>query len=124
MITASHQLTITLDSINLAGPVLDAAVGAGADSSWGVEFGLKDASAQRSQALTAAIADARKKADAMATALGVSVTGVGSASESSYSPPIQYGGVVPASGASAAPTQIQPGQLTISADVTVVYTFG
>jgi uncharacterized protein YggE len=121
---ASHELTVTLESVGKVGPVLDAAVGAGANNSWGVDFGLKDASAPRSRALTAAIADARKKADAMAAALGVSVTGVGSASEASYSPPIQYAGVARASSAPSPATQVQPGQLTISADVSVVYTFG
>jgi uncharacterized protein len=122
---ANHQVTVSLDSVSKVGPVLDAAVGAGANNSWGVDFSLKDASAQRSQALTAAIADARKKANAMATALGVTVTGVGTASEASYNtPPIQYGAAASAPNAPAAATQVQPGQLTVSADVSVVYTFG
>jgi len=121
---ASHQLTISLDSVGKVGSVLDAAVGAGANNSWGVSFGLQDASTQRSQALTSAISDARKKANAMAAALGVTVTSVGSASEASYNaPPIQYGAVASAPNASSA-TQVQPGQLTISADVSVIYTFG
>jgi uncharacterized protein YggE len=121
---ASHDVTVTLDSVNKVGTVLDAAVGAGANNAWGVQFGLKDASAQQSQALTTAIADARKKANAMASALGVSVTGVGSASEASYSSPIQYAGAARASSAPSPATQVQPGLLTISADVSVVYTFG
>jgi uncharacterized protein len=122
---ASHQLTISLDSVSKVGSVLDAAVAAGANNSWGVSFGLKDASSQRSQALTSAVADARKRASAMAAALGVSVIGVGSASEASYStPPIQYGAADRAPNASSAATVVQPGQLTVSADVNVVYTFG
>lgn len=122
---ASHQLTVSLDSVGKVGSVLDAAVGAGANNSWGVSFGLKDASSERSQALTSAIADARKRANAMAAALGVSVTGVGSASEASYSaPPIQYGAAARAPSAASAATEVQPGQLTVSADVSVVYTFG
>lgn len=121
---ASHQLTVKLENVSKVGAVLDAAVGAGANNSWGVDFGLKDASGQRAQALAAAIADARKKADSMASALGVSVTGVGSASEASYSSPIQFGGVSRAASAAAPNTQVQPGQLSTSADVNVVYTFG
>lgn len=121
---ASHSLTVTLDNVSKVGTVLDAAVAAGANNSWGVEFGLKDTSAQEAQALTAAIANARKRADAMAAALGVSVTGVGSASDVQYSPPIQYAGVARAASAPSAATQVQPGQLTTSADVSVVYTFG
>jgi uncharacterized protein YggE len=121
---ASHDLTVTLDNVAKVGTVLDAAVGAGANNSWGVEFGLKDASVQESQALTAAITDARRRADAMAAALGVSVTGVGSASDAAYSPPIQIVGAARAASATSAATQVQPGQLTTSADVNVVYTFG
>jgi uncharacterized protein len=121
---ASHQLTVSLDSVGKVGSVLDAAVGAGANNTWGVSFGLQDASAQRSQALTSAIADARKKANAIAAALNVTVTSVGSASEASYnSPPIQSGAAARAPNASSA-TQVQPGQLTVSADVSVVYNFG
>jgi uncharacterized protein YggE len=121
---ASHTLTVTLDNVAKVGTVLDAAVAAGANNSWGVEFGLKDASAQEAQALTAAVTDARRRADAMAAALGVSVSGVGSASDVAYSPPIQYAGVARAASAPSSATQVQPGQLTTSADVSVVYTFG
>lgn len=121
---ASHDLTVRLDNVNKVGPVLDAAVAAGANNSWGVDFGLKDSSTPHAQALQAAIADARKRADSMAGALGVSITGVATASESSATvpPPIRYGSAAPA--APAASTQVQPGQLTISADVSVSYTFG
>ncbi len=120
----SHSLTVNLDNVTKVGAVLDAAVAAGANNSWGVEFGLKDTSAQEAQALTAAVTDARKRADAMAAALGVSITGVGSASDVQFSPPIQYAGVARAASAPSAATQVQPGQLTTSADVSVVYTFG
>ena len=123
---ASHSLTVNLDNVSKVGAVLDAAVAAGANNSWGVQFGLKDASAQQAQALTAAITNARKRADAMAAALGVSVTGVSSASDVQYSPPepVQYAGVARAASAPSPATQVQPGQLTTSADVSVVYTFG
>jgi uncharacterized protein YggE len=121
---ASHDLTVTLDNVAKVGTVLDASVAAGANNSWGVDFGLKDPSAQQAQALTLAIANARKRADAMAAALGVSVTGVGSASDVAYSSPIQYAGVARAASAPSSATQVQPGQLTTSADVNVVYTFG
>lgn len=119
----SHQVTVRIDDIASVGPVLDAAVSAGANSSWGVSFGLKDPSAARADALKSAIADARTRANGIASALGVSITGVGSAQEatSNYTPvPLPAG----AYGAPAASTPVQAGQLTVSADVTVVYTFG
>jgi uncharacterized protein YggE len=60
----------------------------------------------------------------MASALGVSVTGVVSAGEATVNvTPLPYAaGAVRAPAASS--TNVQPGQLTISADVTVVYSFG
>lgn len=119
----SHQLILSLDNVAKVGQVLDAAVAAGANNSWGVQFGLKDASAPKSQALTAAIADARKKADTIAAAVGATVTGATSVSEASYNPPIPFAGAARAAQASTA-TQVQPGQLVTSADVNVVYTFG
>jgi uncharacterized protein YggE len=121
---ANHQLAVKLDSLDKVGSVLDASVGAGANNAWGVAFGLKNMAAERAQALKAAITDARSRADAMAAALGVSVTGVASVSESSAAPPIVFGGAVPAAPAASTSTQVQPGQLTIDADVTVSYTFG
>lgn len=120
----NHQLTVRIDNVDKTGSILDAAVAAGANNAWNVSFDVKDTSAARSAALQAAVADARKRADAMATALGVSITGVGSASEASYSsvPPIRYAAAAPATAVSSTP--INPGQETITADVNVVYTFG
>jgi uncharacterized protein YggE len=118
---ANNNVTVEIDTLSNVGTTIDAAVNAGANSSWGVNFGLKDESPARTQALQAAVADARKHADAIATGLGVSVTGVGSASEVSYSNPIPY---AKAGAASDASTPVEPGELQISANVQVVYTFG
>lgn len=120
----SHQITVRIANIAKVGAILDSAVAAGANNSWGVSFGLKDDSAARSQALQAATADALKRATAIAAGLGVHISGVSSASEASYNvTPLPYGAAAGAP-ASAPSTQVQPGQLTITADVSVVYTFG
>ena len=121
----SHQIAARLDNPDRVGAVLDAAVGAGANNSWGVSFGLKDPSAAKVQALKGAVTDARKHADSMASALGVSITGVGSAEETSYNyQPIQAGQASAARAPAAPSTQVQPGQLTVTADIKVIYTFG
>jgi uncharacterized protein YggE len=120
---ASHQVDVRIDNTGKVGAVLDAAVAAGANNSWGVSFGLQDPSQAQAAALQNAVADARKHADAIASKLQVNITGVGSASEASYySPPIKYAGAAAAPGV-AAPTPVQPGQLDVTADVSVVYTF-
>ncbi|MGH2447476.1 MAG: SIMPL domain-containing protein [Chloroflexota bacterium] len=119
---AEHQITVKLGDVSKVGSVLDAAVGAGANTSWGVSFGLSDESAAKAQALKNAVSNARAHADSLAQALGVSVTGVGSIQESgaTFTPPVPYA----AAPSAASTTPVQPGQLTVSGDVTVVYTFG
>jgi uncharacterized protein len=123
LFVADNSVTVEIDAINNVGQVIDAAVDAGANNSWGVSFGLKDDSAARAQALQAAVAEARKHADSIATGLGVSVSGVGSASEVSYSNPVPFRNA-PVAAAVGASTPVQPGELQITATVQVVYTFG
>ncbi|MGI8824987.1 MAG: SIMPL domain-containing protein [Chloroflexota bacterium] len=120
----SHQVTARIDRVDTVGAVLDAAVAAGANNSWGVSFGLKDPIAAKAQALKAAITDARARADSLASALGVTITGVGSVEESTVNyQPIPYAAASTARAPSAV-TPVQPGQLSVTADVGVVYTFG
>jgi uncharacterized protein YggE len=118
---ASNEVDVTIDQISQAGAVLDAAVKAGANQSAGVRFGLKDQTTARNQALAAAATDARSKATALATALGLQITGVESVSEQNvnvptFSPPRAFAG---APAAQSVP--IEPGQLTVSAQVTIVF---
>lgn len=121
---ATHTVTVQVDDVTQVGSVLDAAVAAGANMSWGVSFGLKDTASAQDQALKDAIAHARQHAGAMAAALGVSIAGVQSASTASYNtpPPPIYAGV--ASSTAGSSTPVQPGQTTVTADVTVVYAIG
>jgi uncharacterized protein YggE len=119
---ALHNLTVRLDDIQQVGSTLDAAVAAGATTSWGVSFGVKDASVARSQALKAAIADARKHADDMAAALGMRITGVVAAEETTSG--VSPKDVIPGVGAGGGASPIQPGELAIAAGVRVTYTFG
>jgi uncharacterized protein YggE len=119
---ALHNLTVRLDDVQKVGSMLDVAVAAGANTSWGVSFGLKDASSARSQALKAAIADTRQRADDMAAALGMRITGVVAAEEASAAVGPQ--GAVPGVGAGGGVAPVQPGELSIAASVRVTYTFG
>lgn len=121
---ADHEITVRIDNVNKAGAIIDAAVGAGANNSWGISFGLKNPSAARAQALQVAVSDGRTHADAIAGALGVTISGISSASEPSYSGPVYETGAVKAGAAGVATTPVQPGQLDVTADVSLVYTFG
>ena len=81
---ATHDLSVTVDNIDQTGAVIDACVAAGANNIENVSFEsstLKDA---YDQALTEAVADAKRKAELLAAASGmklgeiVSITTVGS----------------------------------------------
>jgi uncharacterized protein YggE len=119
---ALHNLTVRLDDLEKVGATLDAAVAAGANTSWGVGFGLKDASSARSQALKAAVADAHTRADNMAAALGMRITGVVAAEEPTSG--IGPQDVLPAVGAGGGAAPIQMGELPIAASVRVTFTVG
>jgi uncharacterized protein YggE len=106
--------------VELSGRLLDLGTAVGADTS-GPEFDLVDDAAAREQATTRAVTDAQRRAQAVATGLGLTIVGVRSITLD--------GAGVPVSGV-AAPTPARPGQpttptapgvLTVTASVTVVY---
>ena len=119
--TASNTVSVLVENVDQAGPVLDAAVNAGANQSSNVAFGLKDETAARNKALALAAADARSKADALAGALGLKITGVQSVSESSGGVPIITSPMAMAAAPSSPTVPIQPGELGVTAQVTIVF---
>jgi uncharacterized protein YggE len=121
-----HILKIKLTDINKAGEIIDVAVSNGANRVDNIVFGLSDSveKQMRIQALTEAGKDAREKADAIASGLGISITKVHRASESSvWVTPYYSMKENLAAGGAAAPTEISPGQIQISASVSVSYEF-
>ena len=122
---ASQSLEVKVRQLAKSGPVIDAAVSAGANVVGGISFSLSDSTAATAQARTAAVADAKKRAQALADAAGVQIGNVISISEtSSPSPtPIAYDKAMAASGAFA-PTPIQPGTTEIEVDVEVTFEIG
>ena len=68
--------------------------------------------------------DARAKADALASAAGVSIKGVASISEVTVSSPIYYAGALDKAAAGAVSTPIQTGTTDITIQVTVSYLIG
>jgi uncharacterized protein YggE len=114
---ANHNLALRVDNLQKLGVVLDACVAAGANNSWGVSFGVKNPTTARAQALKAAVADARKRADSIAAAMGAKITQSTSVLESSGS----VGGMGAGKRAGGGGTSFQPGQTVVSADVTVTF---
>ena len=73
---ASNTVTVTIDQLSLLGKVIDSATQTGATNVNGISFTLKDPSAVRQKVLTEAAKKARANAEALANALGVTVTGL------------------------------------------------
>lgn len=120
---AMNQLTVTVPEISRAAEVLDAAVGAGANSTGNVSFTVKDDSKYRIQAIEEAVKAARPKAEAVARALGVTIKDV-KVVEEGQSGPIAFGAIDQASGLGGGmKTPIMPGQVSVIETVRVIYTY-
>jgi uncharacterized protein YggE len=119
---ATNNVVVTVENVDQVGQVLDAAVQAGANQATNVRFGFKDETKLRNQALAAAATDARGKADALAGALGLQISGIESVAEGSVSMPAPL--PVRALGVASAapvPAPIEPGQLEVTAQVTIIF---
>jgi uncharacterized protein len=123
--TATESLSIT-STTSIVGRVIDVATRAGADSIDGPDFSFSDPSAGVVAATNAALADARRRANAAAATLGYSVTGVQSVDlnpQSTVVLPVSAGGTAPgATSTPTTPTNIHPGAEEVDATVAIVYT--
>jgi uncharacterized protein YggE len=117
-------VAVTVRDISKVGDLIDAAVIAGATSVDGVSFRVDDQTSAEAQARTAAVVDARAKANALAAAAGVSITGVSFISENSTTVPypVPYAGAAPAK--DMASTPVQPGTTEIDITVSMVFRIG
>jgi uncharacterized protein YggE len=117
--TASNSVSATAKDINRAGAIVDAAVAAGANQVAGPSLTRADSGALYRRALKAAVADARSKAAAIASASRARLGGVRSVVEGSSPPP-----PVPFAARGAAPsdaTPVEPGTQQVQATVTVEF---
>ena len=119
---ASNTVSVRVEDLGLVGQVIDAALDAGANQLEGVSFGLQDDQAVRQQALRQAIAEARGKADAMADALGVELGAIISVTEGNVfvRPPVMETARIMALQGEA-PTSVSPGEVSVSASVSIEY---
>ena len=121
----TNTLQVTLKDVNQTGTVIDTAVTNGINTVSSIQFMLSDEQAQtlRSDALKKAVTLARADADVVAAALGVNITGTQSADISQGYMPVVYDTyrAEAAITKSAVPTPIQPGDVTVTAQVTITY---
>jgi len=116
--TASNSVSATV-ALAKAGGLVDAAVGAGADSVAGPSLDTSDHDALYRDALRKAVADASAKAQVLATASGLQLGAVQTMQEGTAATPITY--TTPTAFGAAASEPIQPGTQEIDATVTVTY---
>jgi uncharacterized protein YggE len=115
---ATNVLTVRLTHLSRVGAVIDSSVAAGANQIMGVQFGLGDPGSLRMNVLQDAVQDARTKAQAIASPLGLQVGEVIDVQEvGGLGRPQPTATYQPA----AASTPIEPGQLQIQAQVEVTF---
>ena len=120
---ASNVVSVDLDDLTKIGAVIDACVAAGANQLQGVQFGLRNDTRAKAEALRRAVEAARSKAEVLAQATGLPLGPLMELNESGvdFQPPPQPMYARGMAMEMAADTQVQPGQLTVTARVTLVY---
>ena len=119
-----HILKIETENVNIAGSIIDTAVDNGANKIENVLFTMTDElmNQKKTELLASAALSAREKANSIAGALGVSIVRVLHATEgyNTYTP-YRYNMEYATAGMASVdyPTQITPGEIQISATVTV-----
>ena len=117
-----NSVTVTVRDLNKISEILGAAVEAGANSINGIQFDVADKEAALSQARAAAVDNAQKTAEELASAAGVTLGEIQSLSYyGGYPIPIMEGKGGGAAYEAPSAVPVSPGQLTITADVSVVY---
>lgn len=120
---ASVNVTAKIKDLDRLGAIISALSDAGADTVSGPAFGIGDESTYRADAIKEAVEDARSQAEEMADAAGKSVGDVVSITSSAVNvpQPFLYGAAGAEKMADAAAVPIEPGQLDVTANVTVVF---
>ena len=119
----TNMVNITIRDIDKVGAVLQAATEAGANAVHGVYFGVADTAALETEARTAAITNARARAQSLAELAGVELGEVLMITEvigSNYPMPMARADLNAVSAESAAPS-ISPGELSFTTQVQVTF---
>lgn len=117
---AVNALRVRTGDLDLAGALIDAALAAGANQVNSLSFGLRDDSAARAAAITRAVGAAQSQARALAAALRVKLGPILRASSGGGGLPEPTPRFAMAM-AAAVQTPVAPGQIAVSASVSLVY---
>lgn len=119
----TNTVTAKIRDVTSAGIVIDAVALAGGDLTRVnyISFSVDDPTRYHDEARDKAMADARDKAEQLASLAGVKLGKPTYVSESSYYPPIYRDVPMMEAGAPAPPTPISPGEMEITLNVQVIY---
>lgn len=118
----NNSVLVTIRDLDTVGEVLDAAIDAGANNVFGVDFAVEDKAEAMAEARAEAVADARARAEELAELNGV---GVGNVVQISEVIDTGFGPVLPrveaAAGLGGGAGPIAPGQQQVRAQIQVTY---
>jgi uncharacterized protein YggE len=119
----NNTVEVTIRDIEKASAVLDTAVAAGANNVWGISFELDETSAVEAKARELAAADAKKRAENLATLNGVRLGPIVAVSEvvGVSGPPMPYPMMSRAAAAQGGQTPVSSGELTYTTQLQVVF---
>lgn len=119
----TNTITVTLHDISRTGEVIDIGVENGINQASSIQFLLSDERSQelRTEALKEATERAASDARTVAETLGVRITSVKSAEISGGYTPVRFQNYAVPDSAGGASTPIEPGEITVTAAVTVTY---
>jgi uncharacterized protein YggE len=119
--TVADEVRIRVRDLSKVGAVLDHVVQAGANAVRGLSFEREDPSTPRAEALGRAVAAARAKAEAMARAAGVTLGEVVAIDEGGGVRPLPMVRADAAKVMSAEGAPVAPGELEVSAEVSMTF---
>jgi uncharacterized protein len=114
----TNMIEITLHDVTRAGPLLDSLVGVGANSVYGVNYSVSDASTFQQQAYNQAMQDANSRAQKIAALSNLTLGKIVSISENGASTPITFDSKPSGLGAGAI---VAPGQQNVTSTLIVIY---
>lgn len=118
----NNTVSMTIRDLTQVGSVLDAAVQAGANNIHGIQFDVENREAAQQQAMTAAVENARERAEVLAAAAGVELADV--LSIQTYlggGTPIPYEKTLVMAEGAGGSVPVATGELQITVDVSVIY---
>ncbi len=119
----SSTVNVTLRDLNAVGPAIDGAIEAGANVAGGIQFSVDDPTPPMDQARGNAVADARRQAQQIAQAAGVTLGPPRVITEviGSAAPQMDLAAGVARAMPAAAPPPVQGGELTFTEQIQITY---